>query len=91
MTTARELLEKARWFPSKTATGLGAGAPTGAAGDTALATNGFLSALLPPDLGYVHAYWSSPAHDFVPFLIGVKNKYDPCDLFKFAQSIPLAC
>jgi hypothetical protein len=39
---------------------------------------------------YVHAYWSSPTHDFVPFLIGVKNKYDPCDLFKFAQSIPLS-
>jgi Berberine and berberine like len=44
----------------------------------------------PPNLGYTHAYWSSPAHDFVPFLIGVKNKYDPHDLFKFAQSIPLA-
>lgn len=46
MTTARELLEKARWFPGKTATGMGAGAPVG---DTALATNGFLSALLPPE------------------------------------------
>jgi hypothetical protein len=39
---------------------------------------------------YVHAYWSSPTHNFVPFLIGVKNKYDRCDLFKFAQSIPLS-
>ena len=44
----------------------------------------------PPDLGYVHAYWSSPTHDFVPFLIGVKNKYDPTDVFQFAQSVPLA-
>lgn len=44
----------------------------------------------PPDLGYVHAYWSSPTHDLVPFLIGVKNKYDPTDVFKGAQSIPLA-
>lgn len=35
-------------------------------------------------------YWSSPSHDFVPFLVGVKNKYDPTDLFQFAQSIPLA-
>jgi hypothetical protein len=41
-----------------------------------------------PNLAYVHAYWSSPAHDFVPFLIGVKNKYDSTDVFKFAQSIP---
>lgn len=42
----------------------------------------------PPDFRYLQAYWSSPTHDFVPFLIGVKNKYDPDDLFKFAQSIP---
>lgn len=44
----------------------------------------------PPTRGYVHAYWSSAAHDFVPFLIGVKNKYDPCDVFWGAQSIPLS-
>jgi hypothetical protein len=37
----------------------------------------------------LQAYWSSPSHDFVPFLIGVKNKYDPCDVFQFAQSVPL--
>lgn len=43
----------------------------------------------PPDYSYLQAYWSSPQHDFVDFLIGVKNKYDSCDLFKFAQSIPL--
>ena len=42
----------------------------------------------PPDLGYLQAYWSSPAHDFVPFLLDVKQQYDPHDLFKFAQSIP---
>ncbi len=28
-----------------------------------------------PNPAYVHAYWSSPTHNFVPFLIGVKNKY----------------
>jgi Berberine and berberine like len=48
----------------------------------------------PPDFSYLQAYWSSRSpkheHDFVDFLIGVKNKYDRCDLFKFAQSIPLA-
>ncbi len=43
----------------------------------------------PPDFSYLQAYWSSPQYDFVDLLIGVKNKYDPCDLFKFAQSIPL--
>ena len=43
----------------------------------------------PPRLDYVKAYWSSPTHDFVPFLIEVKNEYDPDDLFQFAQSVPL--
>jgi hypothetical protein len=43
----------------------------------------------PPTLGYVNAFWSSPTLDFVPFLIGVKQKYDPTDVFKGAQSIPL--
>jgi len=44
----------------------------------------------PPDLGYVRAYWSSPTHDFTSFLVGVKNAYDPTDLFRSAQSIPLS-
>jgi FAD binding domain len=44
----------------------------------------------PPNLGYVNAFWSSPAHNFVPFLLGVKQKYDPADVFKGAQTIPLA-
>ena len=44
----------------------------------------------PPNLGYVKAYWKSPMHDFVPFLVGVKQKYDPDDVFKGAQTIPVA-
>jgi len=44
----------------------------------------------PPNLGYVKAYWKSPTHDFVPFLVGVKQKYDPDDVFKGAQTIPVA-
>ena len=43
----------------------------------------------PPDHRYVHAYWRGPAHDFVPFLIEVKNLYDPDDVFRGDQTIPL--
>jgi FAD binding domain/Berberine and berberine like len=43
----------------------------------------------PPDLRYLKAYWSGPTLDFVPFLLGVKQRYDPQDLFRFAQSIPI--
>ena len=46
----------------------------------------------PPKLDYVRAYWSSSTHDFVPFLIGVKNKYDPDDVFPFrAEHSSVAC
>jgi hypothetical protein len=44
----------------------------------------------PAEYGYLHTYWSGPSHDFVPFLVGVKNRYDPGDLFRGDQSIPLA-
>ena len=44
----------------------------------------------PPNLGYVNADWNSPTHSFVPFLIGIKQKYNLTGVFKCAQSIPLA-
>jgi hypothetical protein len=43
----------------------------------------------PPGLGYVDAFWKSPSHDFVPFLLGVKQKYDPTDVFRGAQTVPI--
>jgi hypothetical protein len=43
----------------------------------------------PPSLDYMKKYWSSTQHDFVDFLVKVKNDYDRDDLFQFAQSIPL--
>lgn len=49
----------------------------------------------PPCLDYMKKYWSNTGNsggsenDFVDFLVGVKNAYDPDDVFQFAQSIPL--
>jgi hypothetical protein len=43
-----------------------------------------------PNFNYVQAFWSSPTLNFVPFLIGVKQKYDPQDLLRFAQSVPVS-
>jgi FAD binding domain/Berberine and berberine like len=43
----------------------------------------------PPDFGYLKAYWTSPTANFVPFLLLTKQRYDPQDVFRFAQSIPV--